>query len=262
MTIFIFLFFIFATLLCIVIINSLIFYILVGRKIKLFWCFVLVSVSTALNRLLFTGSGFFLSSYLSRNRHLSFSESLSAFFVMEFFGVLLWIPLGIYFGAAVTIKIPWIFWLITVAVFSFIYLQRKKIRVWFVNLKRSLKNLSKNIPFVIPLILLNGCVYIAYYYFLLSLFDFFPTFLQLIRIISLSFTLGYLSPAPSGLGFKDTGLILLLVKEGLSLNKSILCAIIDRGITTFFWVILGLLFGFDLIREEVKRLPFFARRSK
>ena len=124
MTTFFSLFFILVTLLCIIVINSLIFYILVEKKIKLFWCFTLISVSTALNRLLFTGSGFFLSSYLSKNRHLSFSEALSTFFVMEFFGILLWIPLGIYFGASVTVKIPWIFWLLVVVIFSFIYLQR------------------------------------------------------------------------------------------------------------------------------------------
>jgi len=246
--------FIFLLLFSIFILTSLIFYILIQKKIKFLIACKLVSVAFALNRLLFTASGFIVSSYLfPKKKDSSFSETLGAFFVMELLGILPWLSLGVYFGVSLSLKIPWVFWIFLFFLLLFLTFRYRYLRDNFSKIKRYFVELSKNAFKVIPLIIFNQFLYVFYYYFLFSLFGFFPHFMQIIKIISLSFSLGYLSPAPAGLGFKDTGMVLLLVNSGLKLNTAISLAILDRVTVTVFWAILGSIFSYDLIKEEIRK---------
>ena len=254
--------FIFLSLFSIFILTSLIFYILIQKKIKFLTACKLVSVAFALNRLLFTASGFIASSYLfQKKKDLSFSEILGAFFVMELLGVLPWLSLGVYFGVSLSLRIPWIFWVFLFFLLFFLIFRYRYLRDNFSKIKRYFVELSKNIFKVIPLIIFNQFLYVFYYYFLFSLFGFSLHFMQIIKIISLSFSLGYLSLAPAGLGLKDASLVFLLVKEGVSLNNSILCAFLDRLLITGFWTLMGIFLGVNVIKKAVKdRINYFKQR--
>ena len=255
--------FIFLLLFSIFILTSLIFYILIQKKIKFFTACKLVSIAFALNRLLFTASGFIASSYLfQKKKNLNFSETLGAFFVMELLGVLLWLSLGVYFGVSLSLEIPWIFWIFLFFLLLFLTFRYRYLRDNFSKIKRYFVELSKNAFKVIPLVILNQFLYVFYYYSLFSLFGFFPHFMQIIKIISLSFSLGYLSPAPTGLGLKDASLVFLLVKEGVPLNSSILCTFLDRVLVTGFWTLMGALLGFNIIKKAVEdRINYFKQKG-
>ena len=104
-----------------------------------------------------------------------------------------------------------------------------------------------------PFVGFNMVLFVAYYFFLFKFYQFTPSFIDIIKIVAVSFTLGYLSPAPTGLGFKDVALVLLLVDAGLDSRAAFSMAIFDRGFNTLFWGILGSILGFDLIKEEFKK---------
>jgi len=235
-------------------VSAVCFYIFVYPELKIKDSFKLIVTAAALNKLLFTGSGYLTSSYLSRNKDLSFYKALSAFLLLEALGVSLWIGMGVYFGVKLVIKVPSIIILVLAfLLLLMLWLQRQKFIKAAKNILMTFKNMGKRVPLIIPLIILNMVLSIAYYFLLFRIFNFHPGFLSIIKIISISFTVGYLSPAPAGLGFKDTGMVLLLVNSGLKLNTAISLAILDRVIVTVFWAILGSIFSYDLIKEEIKR---------
>ena len=241
-------------LLLISVVSAVCFYIFVYPELKIKESFKLIITAAALNKLLFTGSGYLTSSYLSRNKDLSFYKALSAFLLLEALGVSLWIGMGVYFGVKLVIKVPSIIILVLAfLLLLMLWLQRQKFIKAAKNILMTFKNMGKRVPLIIPLIILNMVLSIAYYFLLFRIFNFHPGFLSIIKIISISFTVGYLSPAPAGLGFKDTGMVLLLVNSGLKLNTAISLAILDRVIVTVFWAILGSIFSYDLIKEEIKR---------
>ncbi len=240
-------------LLSISVVSAVCFYLLVYPGLNIKEAFKLVIVAVALNKLFFSGSGYFASSYFFRNKNLSFYKALAAFLLLEALGVLLWTGVGVYFGVELAIKIPLVFILFLALFLLIIWFQRQK----FVKAARSIlgtfRSMSWRILLVIPLIILNMILFAGYYFFLFRIFNFHPGTLSIIKIISVSFTIGYLSPAPAGLGFKDTGLVLLLVNSGVALSAAISLAVFDRVFVTVFWGISGSVFGYDLIREEVKR---------
>jgi uncharacterized membrane protein YbhN (UPF0104 family) len=233
--------------------TTLSFYILVSRRLKLKEAYKLICVASALNRLLFSGLGFVASSFFSHNKNLSFSKALGVFFILEFLGVFLWIILGIYFGAKLAVKIYWIFWIILIIFLGYLFLKRREISLIRRRFLDYSKEVGRRIFYVFPFILINAGLYFLYYFFLFSIFGFSLSNLKILEIISISFTVGYLSPSPAGLGFRDTGLTLLLMDSGISLGRAIFCAVTDRVIVTFFWTILGLVMGYDLIKEEIER---------
>lgn len=234
-------------------INAINFYLLVDKKIPLKEVFRLTSVATALNRVLFTGSGYLTSSYFCRNKNLSPAKALSAFFLLEFFPISLWLILGVYFGGKLAIKVPLVF----IGILSILVIVnwRKKNRCILLvkNILEHFREMRKGFFLIIPFVIFNIALLITYYFFLFKLFSFHPDILSAIKIISLSFTLGYLSPAPGGLGFKEAGMVFLLMENGLTVSSAMLLAILDRVLITAFWVILASLLGFDLIKNEIKK---------
>ena len=229
------------------------FYLLVHRKINLKEAFKLICVAAALNKLLFTGSGYLASSYFSRNKNLPFYKALSAFFLLEFLAVSLWLTLGVYFGAKIAIRMPLILVVVLIIFGIMVWLKKDKFIPSIKNILKYFKEMGARVFMVIPFVIINVVLFIIYYFFLFRLFNFHTEMLNIIKIVSVSFTIGYLSFAPTGLGFKDTGLVLLLMENGLSLNVALSIAIIDRVIITVFWGILGAVVGYDLIREEIKK---------
>lgn len=227
------------------------FYFLLYPRLNIKETFKLIVVASALNRLFFTGSGYLTSSYLSRNKNLPFSCALSAFLLLEFLGTGLWVVLGVYFGVKLAIKTPGLFVLIMAFLLLIGIFQRKKFIKFTKTIFEGFKNMGRRIPLVIPFIILNTILFVSYYFFLFQLFNFHPPFLTIIKIISVSFTIGYLSFAPSGLGFKDAGFITLLMKAGLTFKSALGIAIFDRIFVAVFWAILGSIFGYGLIKEEL-----------
>ena len=183
-------------------VSAVCFHIFVYPELKIKDSFKLIVTATALNKLLFTGSGYLTSSYFSRSKDLSFYKALSAFLLLEALGVFLWIGMGIYFGVKLVIKMPSIIILILaflLLLLVMIWSQRQKFTKAARNILITFKNMGKRVPLIMPLIILNMMLFIAYYFFLFRIFNFHPKFLTIIKIISISFTVGYLSPAPAGL---------------------------------------------------------------
>jgi len=240
-------------LLLISIVNAVDFYILIYPELTIKEAFNLITTAAALNKLLFTGSGYLTASYLSRNKNLPFYKALSAFLLLEALGVSLWLGLGICFGAKIAVKIPWfiISFLIIFAITA--WFKKDKLVSVLKSVWRYFKERWVRIIIIAPLVVLNTALFVLCYFFLFRFFNFHPTILSIIKIISISFTVGYLSPAPAGLGFKDTGLVLLLMNSGLTLNAAVSLAVFDRVFVTVFRGVLGGIFGYDLIKEEIKR---------
>ena len=235
------------------VVSAVCFYLLVYPGVTLKDAFKLVSAAVAINKFFLTGSGCVSASYLSRSKDLPFYKALSAFLLLEALGVPVWLGLGIYFGAKLTVRIPGVFVPILAIMAVLAWWKREKFIKAAKNILAAFKDMGRNIPLVIPFIVLNMGLFFSYYFFLFRLFDFYPRPLEIIKIMSVSFTTGYLSPAPAGLGFRDTSLVLLLVNSGVAINKAILIAIFDRVFVTVFWAVLGGVFSYSLIKEEVKR---------
>lgn len=215
--------------------------------------FRLICVARALNKFFFTGSGYIAGSYFSRREKLPFYKTLSAFAVLEFLPVFIWLSLGIYFGAEFAIKIPLILVIIVIALGITIWFKRDKIVSSVKNILQHLKEMSGKILFIMPFIFLNMVLGLLYYFFLFKLFHFYPSILNIIKIVSVSATISYLSPAPTGLGFREAGVVLLLVDLSMPLGDALSLAILDRVIITAFWGISGSILGFDLIKEEINK---------
>ncbi|MCP4652137.1 MAG: hypothetical protein GY858_01980 [Candidatus Omnitrophica bacterium] len=240
------------SLILISLINAFIFYLLVSREIKMKEAYRLTCTATALNKVFFTGSGFLAGSYFSRNKNLPSFKALGAFFILEILSASLWLILGLYFGAKLAVKVPLVLIVALLFVAIALWIKRKSINS-FKNVLNYFKNIGSQVALVVPLVAFSALFFVFYYYHLFNFFDFSLGFLETIKIIAVSFTLGYLSPAPAGLGFKETGMVLLLKSAGIDSGVAISVAVCDRVLTTLFWGGLGGIFGFDLIKEELSR---------
>ncbi|MCM8801404.1 MAG: lysylphosphatidylglycerol synthase domain-containing protein [Candidatus Omnitrophica bacterium] len=239
---------IFFVLLATVVTHTSFLWIILKKKISYWQAFKSICLIFALNKLLLTGSGYAMMSWKLRYDKLDIAESISSFLVFEFFSLLPWLILGFYFGAKITVSIPIFLWIFLLLVLLFIYIKRKTaVKIISASIDY-LKTIKSNLIFTIPFMVLNMFLSLYYYHLLMGIFRkslFLP---DILRIISIAITVGYLSPVPSGLGFKETSLVLLFRQKGLSWEESSLIAITDRLIITFFYANLGIIFAYDLIK--------------
>ncbi|OGQ96075.1 MAG: hypothetical protein A2521_13280 [Deltaproteobacteria bacterium RIFOXYD12_FULL_57_12] len=229
------------------------FYLLVNRRIKFFEAFRLVSVAAAFNRILLTGTGYVAGSLFSRNKQLPFYQALGAFLISELLFVGLWLILGLLYGVRLAQEMPWLFLLLPLTAAGLLLLKKEKIAAAGKNLLGYLVEAKRVIPAVLLCNTLNAGLFIFYYYLLFGIFDFYPGYFTVLKIVSITITLSYFSPLPSGLGIKEGALGLLLMEAGQPLGQSLAIALADRIILTSFWFALGSLLGFDLIKEELAR---------
>ncbi len=234
-------------------VNSYLLCVLLNRKTGFLEGVRLFSVASALNKLLLSGSGYAALSWKLKRDAVPLGRSLSAFAVFEFFSTAPWLLMGFYFGADAALKMPVIPAVIVIFLAVFLFARRKKISV-FVRETRSYLNETKGRVFILPaLAALNVCACVGYYFFLSRIFAMHLTLVEIARIFSVSFTVGYLSPVPSGLGIKESSLVLLLTRHGIPLRDSIFFSVTDRIVTTGFYLVLGFLFGAELIIGEMRR---------
>lgn len=245
-----------------VFISSLILWILLNGKIGLWQAIKLASIVVAMNKLLLIGSGYAAAAWKLKNDGFSFLESLSSFAIFELFSVLPWLILGFYFGAGITIETPGFLIAILVLILVFVICKGKAMINLLKNVLPYFKKIRVNFVIIIPLLIINIVLGITYYFFLFNLFGFNLGFRNILRIVPVSFTLGYLSIFPAGLGIKEGGLIYLLAGEGIPLSSSISIAITDRILTTSFYAFLGFLFGAKIIKEEVRRRFTVKQKAK
>lgn len=244
---------IFLTLNLSILISSSVLWILLNRRIKLWQAIKLSCIITALNKLLLTGSGYAVMSWKLKSDDFPLHRSLASFAVFELFSVLPWLILGFYFGAKITIKVPVFLIVILVLILLSVIFKREAIINFLKNVLNYLKELKFGFIGIIPLVITNTALGITYYFFLFKVFGFSLKLLDILKVVSVSFTLGYLSIFPSGLGVKEGSMIYLLAKQGIPLSSSASIAITDRLLVTSFYASLGFLFGANIIKDEIKR---------
>lgn len=211
---------------------------------------------------LLTGSGYAAAAWKLKNDNFPFLESLSSFAILELFFVLPWLILGFYFGAGITIETPGFLIAILVLILVFAICKGKAMINLLKNVLPYFKKIRVNFIIITPLLIINIVLGITYYFFLFNLFGFNPGFKDILRIVPVSFTLGYLSIFPAGLGVKEGSLIYLLTEEGIPLSSSISIAITDRVLMTSFYAFFGFLFGAKIIREEIRRRFMLKKKAK
>jgi len=232
------------------------FYLLAGRRIPLAKVCRLVFCASALNKLLFTGSGFLAASRLGRDEtETKSSQILAVFVLLELLSVSGWLAAGIFFGARMAKGAPLILAVFLAIVLAALWfkLRPKKGDAGSPSWKDSFKTAPRYVLLVMPLIVINAFLFAAYYFFFFRAFGAALSLLATIKIVAVSFTAGYLSPAPSGLGFKDAGLAALLVAAGLSPGLAITLAVVDRLLVSIFWVFLGGGSAIELAKQEFRR---------
>ncbi|MFH1772018.1 MAG: lysylphosphatidylglycerol synthase domain-containing protein [Candidatus Omnitrophota bacterium] len=232
------------------ILNALSFYILSQRKIVFKDAFKVTCIATALNKFLFTGTGYLASSYIWRNKEISPYKAMGNFLIIEVLNVSIWLILGLYFGLRLTARFPWVVVIFTVFFLTAVWLKRKALSIRMKPAFESFIKTGIRVLYILPLAALNTACFVAYYFFLFKIFNYYPSIADIVKIIAVSFTVGYLSPAPAGIGFKETGLVAILLEGGLLLKTAAAIALADRVIVTLFWGVLGLCAGFDTIKEQ------------
>ncbi|MFH1202122.1 MAG: lysylphosphatidylglycerol synthase domain-containing protein [Candidatus Omnitrophota bacterium] len=236
-------------------VSSLIFWILLNRRIKFYEAVKLVSVAATLNKLFLSGSGYATMSLKLKKDNFKLHECLLSFAAVEFFSIIPWIIIGLYFGARIFIRISYFSIIFLGLIVIFAIYKRNKILEFFKQILGYFKYIKKNILIVIFLALVNVVLGVYYYFFLFKVFNLNFALLDVLKIASVAFTVGYLSPIPAGLGFKESSLIFLLMEHGITLKASFLIAIADRIMLTGVCIILGLLFGTKMLIEALKISP-------
>lgn len=249
---------IFFSLLSITFVNSLVFWLFLKRKVSFSDALKLTCVAVALNKLLFSGSGYVAMSWRLKDREFSFYRALSIFAVFELFSVLPWLIVGFSFGAGFAVEKPLLPLLLLSAALISIIFKRDKVVAVIGNAKSYLKEI--NLFLIVPLAVVNLIFGVIYYFSLFRVYGFLFNIINTLKIATISFSAGYLSPAPSGLGFKDGSLVFLLMQKGITLKDSLSFAITDRAITTIFYLILGLIVGAEIIKSEIKKRLKLNRR--
>lgn len=242
-------------------ISPLVLWVILNRKITLWQTIKLTYIINGLNKLLLTGSGYLAMSWKLKGESFPISLSLSSFVIFELFSILPWLISGFYFGAKITVETPGFFIAILILILVFSICRGKTLLNLFKNALAYLKEMKINFLIIIPLLITNVALGIIYYFFLFNLFGFNLKFQDILRIVSVSFTLGYLSIFPAGLGVKEGSLIYLLAGEGIPLSSSAGIAITDRILMTSFYAFFGFLFGAKIIKEEIGR-RFMAKKKQ
>lgn len=245
-------FYIISALLLISVFNAVCFYLLVDGKVNFKEAFVLSSVAAALNKFFFSGSGYLISSYCSKHKKMDFYQALAAFAVFEACVAFLYICLAVYFGARMVYRFPWV---VMGVLFLFIILgwrKRKGILNHFRKIISCFSRMKYRVICIIPFVIILAGLNVVYYFTLFRMFGFNLDSLAVSRIFFVSFSVGYLSPFPTGLGSKDASLVLLLAEQGVRAKTAVSCALVDRGIVTLFFLMLGIFSGSGLILPQLK----------
>lgn len=235
-----------------VFVSSVIFWVLLNKKIKLWESIKLVSIATSLNRLMLTGSGYAAMSYKLKKDRLPFHKSVSSFVALELFLMFPWLVLGIYFGFKVAAKVPVFFAAFSALALIFAIYKRDKAKDFVKESWLHFRGIKSGAFIIIPLVLLHLLAGVIYYFFLFKAFGFSFSCADILKIATVSVAMGYFSPAPGGLGFKEFGMVFLLMQKNLSLKDSLSIAVTDRIAVTAFYLILGFLFGTDLILSRIR----------
>lgn len=230
------------------------FYLILARKIAFGQAFKLALFAAAINKLIFSGSGFLASGYLARNKNLSFGQVFPAFIFLEIITNSIWLGAGIYFGSALALGMPLVLIALLIIVVLVIWRKKSKFSPYLKDFKTQAKTLKTSLLWAMPTIILNVLFYLAYYYFLFRIFSLEVTFISLLRIVSIAFCAGYLSFAPSGIGFKEAGMVGILMTTGVDFWSATSIALWDRAIITLASLILGSITGGDILWQEIKRL--------
>lgn len=235
-----------------VFISSFVLWVLLNRKITLWQTIKLTCIAGAMNKLLLTGSGYMAMIWKMKTDDFPLSKSIPAFTLFELFSVLPWLISGFYFGAKVAIKIPSFLMVVGVLILIFAIYKIRKRKVFLKDTFNYFKEAGLHMSLIIPVILINVILGLIYYLFLFRIFRVNLSLLEIFKIIAITFTVGYLSPAPSGLGFKEGSLVFLLMQHNLSLKSSLSIAITDRLITTILYAILGFSLGAKMIKNALR----------
>jgi uncharacterized membrane protein YbhN (UPF0104 family) len=226
-----------------------IFYILSGKKAAWFNCLKLTVVAGALNKLFVSASGFIAGSYCSRFVGLPVGVVLGNFFIAELLSVSGWILLAIYFGARTVAIAPVYLVAGILCLLVLIYFQRARgLKLWRL-LRDQTANMGRNIVWCGLYAGLDMFLFAFYYKVLFLYFKLDIAANKILEIIALSFSAGYLSPTPSGLGVKDAALVGLLMAQGVPGANAGLIAIVDRLIITGFWLAIGFFVSADLLKQ-------------
>ncbi|GEM_PF-1783597 len=229
------------------------FYILAGRKVAFSEALRLTAVASALNKIFFTATGYLAASAIAKNKNLEFRRAMAVFLVLEATSLLPWLLLGVYFGAKIALRWPLIFISLLAIFCAVAWAKKDKLGKVFGDILESFAATCKRFFLIIPFVAVNMVLLALYYFFIFRLFNFTPGFSSVVKIVAVTFTIGYLSPAPAGLGFKEAGMVFLLARYGVPSGAAIYIAIADRIIMTLLVGIGGSIFGFDLIKEEFKK---------
>jgi len=241
-------------------INVFCFAVLLGRPVRLLYSLRMVSVARALNLFLFSGTGYLASGYFGRGSRVSFHQAVGSFLIIEFFSALSWLVLGVFSGAQLAFRFfPFMAALPAVLLILFFW-QKGKVMDMLRKFKESFKNIGGRAFLVLPCIGLMIFSYFGYYFFLSRIMGLGLDFYQIIKAVSVSYCLGYFSPAPSGLGFKETGLVAAVSSMGPAVQSAVLFALADRIIVTLFWSVLGFFTGYPVIKQELKKR--FSKKTK
>ncbi|MFA5363351.1 MAG: lysylphosphatidylglycerol synthase domain-containing protein [Candidatus Omnitrophota bacterium] len=226
--------------------------ILLNGDIKLWEAVRLNCVATALNKIFFTGTGYAALSWKLKKDNIPYHKTLSALALIELSISLPWIACGLFFGVRVGWEAPLIFLGAIGLIAVFLAVRKNKIKDFLGKIFGYLKDIAPNIMGFIPVISLNFLLGWGYYFLLFKTFGLSISIFDVLEVVSVAFSAGYLSPIPSGLGIKDSGIIYMLMKHGVPFKNALIIAMADRGIVTGLYLILGFLFGADIIRQEIK----------
>ncbi|MFA5118625.1 MAG: flippase-like domain-containing protein [Candidatus Omnitrophota bacterium] len=235
-----------------VFLSSCVFWILLNRQVSLGKAIQGTIVAGALNKIFLTGSGYALASAALKNDSVPLYKSLASFAALELFSVLPWIIAGLYFGAQLAARTHWFLIVFFALAFFFILNKRKRLGDFISNAAGYFKGTSRNILAVAPLALLNIISGVCYYWFLFKVFGVRIPWGEMVKLIAISFTMGYLSPLPSGLGIKESGMTFLLMQTGVPFKQSVALAVADRLVITLFYAACGFLCGWGVISDVIK----------
>jgi len=226
---------------------------LLNKKITLWKSVKLTCVSQAMNKLFLTGSGYAAVSAALKKDGLLLNESLPALAFFEFFFIVPWLIFGLYFGAAIAIRVPVFLVIVLIVILVFVIVKRNKVQGFLKDVWSYAKHATARLPVIMSLVIVNMMMAVIYYALLFRCFHVSIPLLEIFKIVSVAITVGYLSPAPAGLGFKEGGFIFLLLQQGVLAHQACAIAITDRILLTGFYGVCGVLCVMPVVLALVRK---------
>jgi len=223
------------------------FYFLFGRTITYREALRINCAAIALNKIFFSGTGFVMAGSLAKNKNISWQKVLGVFLVLEGLSVIPWLIAGCFFGITFAAVNAYIVLAVILFGLLFIWIKREKFRKVLFDMRVHAGQIGKNIVYALPCIILEMFLFFCYYVFLFQGYALNITGFNIFKIVAVSFSAGYLSPAPSGLGFKDAALAGLLLLQGVAAGKAAMIMAFDRLIIMVFWLAMGFIAAGDLL---------------